>query len=345
MSFHVHRLAAAVCAALSCAVLACAPEPRGVRVLVAGSESREGTFVAMLWDDGRAIPLDEEHPSSANAIAVAGSDVYVAGVAQLGEHSEAVYWRNGEVVRLTDGMQSSGANAIAVAGGSVYVAGYRENEAMLWKEGEAIPLTTGAIYAGALAMAVTESGVYVAVVVGEQIEVEPGVLETRTTAKLWVNGVVQSLTDGQTVRRAIPGAIAVTGSDVHVAMTTDAFDPVGADEAVLWTNGELQQLSGANQLAWAEAVALAGTDVIVGGSRVDFAAETPTQEPVIWRNGVLQVVAPVSGQITALATHGEDVYAGGRDEGLSVLWVNGDRRPIGDPANFFRIEAIAVQPR
>jgi hypothetical protein len=83
----------------------------------------------------------------------------------------------------------------------------------------------------------------------------------------------------------------------------------------------------------------------VGGSRVDFTAETPTQEPVIWRNGVLQVVAPVSGQIMALATHGDDVYAAGRDNGLAMLWVNGDPRPLGDPSNFPRIEAIAVQPR
>jgi hypothetical protein len=301
----------------------------------------------MLWSDGRRIPLDEEHSSLASGIAVEGGDVYVAGSVRYGETSEAVYWKNGEVVRLTDGTRHSYATAIAVAGGSVYVVGAEGDEAMLWTEDGGTPLTSGALYASAEAIAVTDAGVHVAFVEGETIEVQPGIVETWAVARLWVNGVVQHLTNAADVRHAIPCGIAVSGADVHVAMTTDAIDPVGLFEASLWTNGELRQLSDASQMAWAEGLALAGTDVIVGGSRVDFTAETPTQEPVIWRNGVLQVVAPVSGRIMALATHGEDVYAAGVDisSPVAMLWVNGDPRPLSDGTNLSEVYGIAVQPR
>ena len=66
--------------------------------------------------------------SQANAIAVSGGNVYVAGSASNSTGQTAVYWLNdGAATTLPSGMTISEANAIAVSGGNVYVAGYQEN--------------------------------------------------------------------------------------------------------------------------------------------------------------------------------------------------------------------------
>ncbi len=73
--------------------------------------------------------------SSASAIAISGTDVYVAGY----EGNFAKYWKNGIGVSLSDGTM---ATAIAISGADVYVAGWEDQPytAKYWKNGIAVSL-------------------------------------------------------------------------------------------------------------------------------------------------------------------------------------------------------------
>ena len=84
-------------------------------VYTAGYYYDEGGSKACYWQNGTRVDLDGR---AASAIAVSGSDVYVAGT-YLDGNPQACYWKNGTRVDL-DGHE---ARAIAVSGSDVYVAG------------------------------------------------------------------------------------------------------------------------------------------------------------------------------------------------------------------------------
>ncbi len=74
---------------------------------------------AVYWKNGiiqQVAPIGTF--STANAIAVRGSDVYLAGNALVNGVNKAVYWKN-EVATVLDNGNAFG---IAVQGGDVYVA-------------------------------------------------------------------------------------------------------------------------------------------------------------------------------------------------------------------------------
>ena len=51
----------------------------------------------------------------ANSVFVVGNDVYVAGYQwKIGGHYIATYWKNGEVVKLTDETKNAIANSIYI---------------------------------------------------------------------------------------------------------------------------------------------------------------------------------------------------------------------------------------
>lgn len=91
--------------------------------------------------------------AEANSVFVSDGDVYVSGfVDKTKGNAEAVYWKNGEAVTLSDETLDCIATAICVSGSDVYVAGqqlYDRNanddhrEAMIavyWKNGKVIPV-------------------------------------------------------------------------------------------------------------------------------------------------------------------------------------------------------------
>ncbi len=82
----------------------------------------------------------------ANAIAVDGNDIYVAGNMTNSEQiTTAVIWKNGVATKLTDGTSNAEAIAIAISGGNVYVSGYMNNlQAVYWKNGTVNPLANSA---------------------------------------------------------------------------------------------------------------------------------------------------------------------------------------------------------
>ncbi|HSZ84946.1 MAG TPA: hypothetical protein VK787_02890, partial [Puia sp.] len=78
--------------------------------------------IAQYWKNGAPVTLtDVSHLGIANSIAVAGSDVYVAGIEYPIESPDstgpsiATYWKNGNLVNLTDGSKNAAANSICIS--------------------------------------------------------------------------------------------------------------------------------------------------------------------------------------------------------------------------------------
>ncbi len=105
------------------------------------------------WTNGTATDLTKvANIAGANAIAVTGSDVYVAGemANTVTGKMVAIVWNNGIATNLTDGTENACASSIAIFGsGDVYVAGYTTNAttgnslATVWKNDAATNLTDG----------------------------------------------------------------------------------------------------------------------------------------------------------------------------------------------------------
>ncbi|HWZ15232.1 MAG TPA: hypothetical protein VNW95_08325 [Mucilaginibacter sp.] len=96
---------------------------------------------ATLWKNG--VPTVLAGGSTASAIAITGTDVYIAGVSGTGNNISATYWKNGVAATLTGGLQ---ANAIAISGTDVYIGGNMFNGAAgYWKNGVATTLTNSGV--------------------------------------------------------------------------------------------------------------------------------------------------------------------------------------------------------
>jgi hypothetical protein len=166
--------------------------------------------VAKLWKNGVLASLSDLVATTAVAesVVVSGPDVYVAGYAAPtlyasgSEPWTAQYWKNGQAVPLSDGVHGAKAFAISVAGDSVFAAGFTSagagDLATVWNNGSAVRWTQGSTDGLILALAAPgipflpeqfAGNLYAAGYEG-------------STAKVWVNGVPQSLTDGSTEAEA-----------------------------------------------------------------------------------------------------------------------------------------------
>lgn len=302
--------------------------------------------------------------SLANAIAVAGSDVYVAGFASNSTSRTAVYWlNNGAANTLPSSMTISGANAITVSGGNVYVAGYEENtpdsgNGVLWVNGAATTLSppSGMAYSSASAITISGSNVYVA-----------GIAWNTTSgysAVLWVNGVATLLPmpSGLTGNYYADG-IAVSGGDVYVSGYTNS----SADTytALYWVNnGAATTLPIPAGILYGEysasAIAVSGGDVYVSGSGSTSAGSGTA---AYWVNGTPTTLpmpsnmtdSPATSWTAGIAVLGSDVYTAGSlvDSPASVsqtaaYWVNGGEAtllpmPSGTAVSWASAIAVATQ--
>lgn len=90
-----------------------------------------------IWVDRVLTPLSTSFEGYAEKVVRVGSDVYVGGNLKLNNLgiSEAVIWKNGEVIRLSPGNRSYVID-ILVVGSDVYAVGYRFGVgATMWKNG------------------------------------------------------------------------------------------------------------------------------------------------------------------------------------------------------------------
>lgn len=157
-----------------------------------------GVLVAKYWKNGVDIPLGSTIglvTTSANSIAVVGSDIYIAGYGRGGAYirQTAWYWKNGaRVILPTETSFESAANAVTVAGSDLYVAGYEtignKKAAKYWKNGTRVKLTDGLSDAVAYSIAVSSGDVYVCGYEYNNTSYNP-------VAKYWKNGTAFTLSD------------------------------------------------------------------------------------------------------------------------------------------------------
>jgi len=152
-------------------------------VYVSGFSGLLDRHQAQCWRNGVLI-YTSPIQSAANAIAVDGSDIYLAGYKPADDtrYTTAVLWKNGTITELTSGRTNAKANAIFISEGDVYVAGSENNVAMVWKNGSPTNLTDGSLQAEVKSIAVKDGDVYAAGYDG-------------SNPRLWKNGVVQNISD------------------------------------------------------------------------------------------------------------------------------------------------------
>jgi len=112
---------------------------------------------------------------------------------------------------------------------------------------------------------------------------------------------------------------------VYVAGSTSSMSNTGAGPAVCWEDGVFSVLD-ADAFYAARAVCVKGNDVYYGGGDAD-------QHPVIWKNGVPQVLSNEEGCVYALATANNKIYAAGYVDHYPVYWVDGQMFRLSNEGN------------
>ena len=302
--------------------------------------------------------------AQANAIALSGSDVYVAGTAWNGTNQVAVYWlNNGAATTLPSTSTFATASSIAVSGNNVYVAGFEETgpgngNALLWVNGTATTLSppSGMAYSDASAITVSGGNVYVAGTAWNTGNDE--------SAALWVNGAATLLPmpTGLT-GDYYAGGVAVSGGNVYVSGYTDS--DADTDTAISWVNnGAPTTLPIPAGILYGEysanGIAVSGSDVYVAGSG---STSVGSGTAAFWENGTPTTLPMPSGiqESTAtswavrIALSGGDVYSVGSlvDSTAGVgqtgaYWVNGGEAtllpmPSGTYESWTTAIAVATQ--
>ncbi|MCS3797218.1 hypothetical protein [Niastella sp. OAS944] len=299
---------------------------------------------AAYWKDGKLFPL--AGGTYAHSIYVVGNDVYVAGENNNG-NLQAVYWKNGVPVMLSNGTNAALANSIYVVGTDVYVGGYElyNNNAIspvakYWKNGVAVSLTDAPDYNGIISSVyVVGNDVYAA---GWKARV-PGGYQVAT---YWKNGIAVHLNDSTTTI-ASAQSIFVKGNDVYVCGKEQSQNGVfgGIPVAKYWKNGIAVSLTDGLQFAGANSIFVNGGDVYTSG--YEYSGVTGYSVAKYWKNGVPTSLTDGTkyGNAYSIYSVGSDVYvAGGEGDYFNAMcWKNGVSLPIDINAQYSRSVSIFVQ--
>jgi hypothetical protein len=271
------------------------------------------------WKNGEKIFIPDD--GSVAGLDVLGNDVYVSGaILEADNRSRAVYWKNGEIVKLPKTLKDSYSTAITVAqnpdlGGKpiVYVAGYETgddgiNHPQYWKDGVVYQFTVPDTYPDAF-------------------DVGYGPMYPK-------------------ISEAEIADIVVHGSDVHVIGNAEISDKFTLQSlAWYWKNGVRTDLLRnddygvqANDLAVAP-----NGDVYIAGFRysarqwmgVSGSAYTYDKlEAVLWKNGVPQKLED-NAMAQSVFIDGDDIYVavGKRGSGEAYYYKNGQKVSVGSVGN------------
>jgi len=139
-----------------------------------------------------------------------------------------------------------------------------------------------------------------------------------TIAKLWKNGVAQTLTSPSTSKGNMPddswaNSIYVSGNDVYVA---GVFVSTSCGMSIVWKNGTAQSLGCGS----ASSVFVSGNDVYVAGDdHNDWSSPG-----VVWKNGVAQKLGNgMDDRVSSIFVSGSDVYVAGTNNRRAAIWKNG----------------------
>jgi hypothetical protein len=280
-------------------------------------------YAPAFWLNGTATSLPDTTGSvgngTANAIAVSGGDVYVAGIRSYDSQqsgipfssdsaaypitgSIATVWKNGTPVTLPGysfvGLVDSGkfanrffndyVSALYVSGSDVYAAGgtyfQSAGHARFWKNGVPVDLAGQLEYATQNNMYgfPNSTGIYVS---GGNVYVS-GVQQTelRTLAIYWKNSSPVFLST-DSASGSVANSIFASGSDVFVA----GWENIGGySRAVLWKNGAPTILTSGDVSSSATSVVVVGSDVYAAG----FSWVAPgNYVAAYWKNGTITQLA------------------------------------------------------
>lgn len=288
-------------------------------------------------------------------------DIYVVGYSgPLNGPFTAQYWKNGELVKLTDGTTRAIVNDLFVHKGDVYVAGTitipdKGERAAYWKNGQKIDLEEDqGVYTRASGIGVAKGKVYVAGV-------------ENADAVYWVDGAIHRLPSSDDYLLSSNLVIHVTDQeDVYIAgMATKSVDHIDHKKQVIkyWKNNvehvvtapakhHAGQVSGlfvdngdvyiaghyqtANGVGWGkywknkEEITL--TDNVSGGAANDIAIENrqvhvigrgERGKPLYWKNEKeqpLELVGKGYAFLKEIAIHNSDVYIAGAISNDEGTW-------------------------
>jgi hypothetical protein len=317
--------------------------PAVTDVYTAGYElSDAGAEIATYWKNGEAHVLGGVNGSFATSIAVAGNDVYVAGLENNATQDVPKYWKNGVPVELTDGTNRSYANSIFVSGTDVYVAGGEQvshTTAKYWKNGG--PVILPDLGEGSLANSIFVSGqdVYVGGWVAKTAQLDPTHFVQSEIASYWKNGVLTQLADQ--LHTSMANSIFVSHGDIYVAGFACQDNEPNCGVAGYWKNGALVQLANGSTAA-ASSIFVSGADVYVAGNQYNDFAEA-------WKNTEVVQLSGSSARSAAnqVVVSGGDVYIGGATENdngnaVATYWKNGVSVPITDGTHAAAAFALTV---
>jgi hypothetical protein len=231
-------------------------------------------------------------------------DTYIGGCSPIND--QAAVWKNGVPTILTP--NTGVVSCVYVVSNDVYAGGVElvggNWVAKTWKNGVATTLSDGTDNAGVQSMYVVGSDVY-------------AVGADKGKAMIWKNGAATILPNGNYVH-----GVFVSGTDVY-ACGDEQVTWNAPSYAVFWKNNVFGDLTNRTQLSNANAIAVSGTDVYIGG-RENLVAK-------IWKNGVGTALSDGTrfNMLMAVYVNGADVYAGGIESvtpgGISIAkyWKNG----------------------
>jgi hypothetical protein len=241
-----------------------------------------------------------------NAITSSGKDIYVAGAIALQSIKPqkpglACFWKNGEIFRLTFGVDPASASDISVQGLDIYATvNIFYNNApysggVYFKNADQIQLVAPGPTVSANGIVVKGTDVYVS---GNYR------LNGHDIGCYWKNGAVIASfgNDSQAGKIALSdnGDVYVVGVDIG---------PDRKSRANVWKNGVATILPTSKVSAVANGITLDGNDVYVVGTETDASNKT---NGVYWKSGVATSINAIS--LFAIAVSGSDVYVTGVKE-------------------------------
>lgn len=114
-------------------------------VYIVGYEYNDTAMIPKYWENGVGVDLPGIAPKTrASALTFIGNDLYIAGNTAQSGNMGIVYWKNGIMHVLSQGLVHVSVNSVAVLNGDVYIGYTDESQAgKYWKNNTLIPFMDG----------------------------------------------------------------------------------------------------------------------------------------------------------------------------------------------------------